>query len=74
MRTNFESNYKSSKNSLNKRRPNSSKDRFRKVRTQFITIFEVLDDDERQRFTEKARARVERLTVVQMSLSVSWKV
>ena len=62
MRTNFESNCKSSKNSLNKRQPNSSKGRCRKARTQFITIFEVLDDDERQRFTEKARARVERLT------------
>lgn len=61
MRTNFERNRRSGKNSL-KRHSNRSKDGHHPAKTQFITILEVLDDEERQRITEKARARVERLT------------
>ena len=62
MKTNFERNRRSGRNSLKRQHSNTAKDGHHPAKTQFITILEVLDDEERQRFTERAKARVERLT------------
>lgn len=63
MRTNFERNRRSGRKSINSNSNRSkNKDEHHPVRKCFINIFEVLDDDERQRFVERAKARVERLT------------
>ena len=64
MRTNFERSRRSGRESNINSNSNSSsnKDANHPARKCFINIFEVLDDDKRRRFVERARARVERLT------------